>query len=114
MIGGVFAADDDPSTPSDLTTAVADMHTAYTDAAGRPTPTFLNLGGGAIGGMTLTPGLYNWTSGVTIPSNVTIAGAPNDVWIFQITGDLTMSTATGMTLSGGAQAKNIVWQVAAS
>ena len=112
VIGGVFAADNDPPTPIDLTTAVANMQTAYTDAAGRPTPTFLNLGDGAIGGLTLTPGLYKWTSTVTIPSDVTISGAPNDVWIFQIAGDLTMSSAKSMTLSGGAKAKNIVWQVA--
>src|SRR3984885_8604293 len=55
VVGGVFAADNDPPTPTDLTTAVANMQTAYTDAAGRPTPAFLNLGAGAIGGMTLTP-----------------------------------------------------------
>jgi hypothetical protein len=45
-------------------------------------------------------------------SDVQIAGAPNDVWIFQIAGDLSMSSATNITLSGGAQAKNIFWQVA--
>lgn len=112
VIGGVFAADNDPPTPTDLTTAVANMQTAYTDAAGRPTPAFLELGGGAIGGLTLAPGLYKWTSTVTVPSDITISGAPNDVWIFQITGDLQMSAATSMTLSGGARAKNIVWQVA--
>ena len=112
VTGGVFAADSDPTTPSDLTTAVADMQTAYDDAAGRQTPTFLNLGDGAIGGLTLAPGLYKWTSTVTIPSDVTLAGAPDDVWIFQITGDLTLSADQAMTLSGGARAKNIVWQVA--
>jgi hypothetical protein len=105
VVGSVFAADNDPPTPTNLTTA--DTH-----AAGRPTPAFLNVGGGAIGGMTLAPGLYKWTSAVTIPTDVAIAGAPNDAWIFQISGNLTMSGATKMTLSGGAQAKNIVWQVA--
>ena len=83
-----------------------------TDAAGRPTPNFLNLGGGAIGGETLTPGLYKWASTVTIPADVVLAGGPNDVWIFQITGDLMMSSDKQMTLSGGARAKNIFWQVA--
>jgi hypothetical protein len=112
VVGSIFAADNDPPTPTTLTAAVASMETAYTDAAGRPTPAHLNAGGGAIGGMTLTPGLYKWTSAVTIPSDVTLAGAPNDVWIFQISGDLSMSAAKKMTLSGGAQAKNIVWQVA--
>lgn len=112
VVGSVFAADSDPPTPTDLTTAVANMQTAYTDAAGRPTPAFLNLGAGAIGGMTLTPGLYKWTTDVTIPTDITIAGAPDAVWIFQISGNLTMSAAKKMTLSGGALPKNIVWQVA--
>jgi len=114
VVGNVFAADNDPPTPSDLTTAVDNMQAAYTDAAGRPTPDFLNLGAGAIGGLTLTPGLYQWTSSVTIPTDVTISGAANDVWIFQITDDLVMSAAQNMILAGGARAKNIFWQVAGS
>jgi hypothetical protein len=112
VIGDVFAADNDPPTPADLTTAIANMQTAYTDAAGRPTPDVLNLGDGSIGGLTIVPGLYTWTSSVTVSSDIEIAGAPNDVWIFQITGDLKMSSAKSITLSGGAKAKNIFWQVA--
>lgn len=97
---------------SRLTTAVGDMQTAYTDAAGRSNPDFLNLGAGNIGGKTLTPGLYKFTSAVVIPTDITISGGPNDVWIFQIAGTLIMSSAVNITLSGGAQAKNIFWQVA--
>jgi hypothetical protein len=96
--------------PSRLTTAVNDMQTAYTDAAGRSNPNFLNLGAGNIGGKTLTPGMYKWTSAVVIPSDITISGGPNDVWIFQVAGTLKMSSAVRVTLSGGAQAKNIFWQ----
>ena len=48
---------------------------------------------------------------MTIPTDVTISGAPNDTWIFQVTGDLTISAAKHVLLSGGAQAKNVVWQV---
>ena len=96
--------------PTRLTTAVKDMQTAYTDAAGRSNPNFLNLGAGNIGGKTLKPGLYKWTTAVIIPSDVTISGGPNDVWIFQIAGTLTMSSAVKITLSGGAQTKNIFWQ----
>ncbi len=95
-----------------LTTAVLDMQAAYTDAAGRTNPNFLNLGAGSIGGLTLTPGLYKWTSAVTIPTDVAISGGPNDVWIFQIDGTLIMSSAVRITLVGGAQAKNIFWQTA--
>jgi hypothetical protein len=110
--GGVFAANNDPPTPSGLTVAVAAMQTAYTDAAGRATPDFLNLEGGELGGLTLTPGLYKWTTSVTTSADVTLAGAPNDVWIFQVTGDLSMAADQRMTLSGGARPHNVFWQVA--
>ena len=108
----IYAADYATPTPTNLTTAVLNMQTAYTDAAGRTPPDHLNLSGGALGGLSLAPGLYNWGSGVTIPSDLTISGGANDVWIFQITGDLDLSSAKSVILSGGAQAKNIFWQVA--
>jgi len=112
IVGKAFAANYAVPTPTNLTTAVSNMQSAYTDAAGRPTPDFLELGTGNIGGKTLAPGLYKWTSSVTMPSGVTIAGGANDVWIFQTTGDLSMAAGQRITLSGGAQAKNIFWQVA--
>jgi hypothetical protein len=96
--------------PTLLTTAVGNMQTAYTDAAGRTNPNFLNLGAGQIGGLTLVPGLYKWTTSVLVSTNVTLSGGPNDVWIFQIAGRLTQANATKMILAGGAQPKNIFWQ----
>ena len=114
VTGKVFAADMAVPTPINMTTAVNNMVTAYNDAAGRPSPDFSELGTGNIGGKTLAPGLYKWTSAVTMPTDVTISGGANDVWIFQISGNLTMSSATKIILSGGAQAKNIFWQVAGS
>jgi hypothetical protein len=110
VTGLVFAADYDVPTPSNLTTAVLDMMTAYTDAAGRPAD-FTELGAGNIGGMTLPAGTYKWGTGVLIPTDVTLSGGPNDVWIFEIAQDLVMSSATRITLAGGALAKNIFWQV---
>jgi hypothetical protein len=110
--GKIYASDNGDSTPANLTAAVLSMQAAYTDAAGRSSPDFLNLGSGDIGGKTLTPGLYSWGSGVGVTDNVIISGGPNDVWIFQITNDLDVSTGKSFTLSGGAQAKNIFWQVA--
>jgi|SRR5665647_1331451 len=95
-----------------LTTAISNMQTAYTDAAGRSNPNFLNLGAGNIGGKTLKPGLYKFTTAVVIPTNVTISGSSTDVWIFQVAGTLKMSSAVRITLQGGALAKNIFWQVA--
>ena len=98
-------------TPSNLTAAVLDMQTAYTDAAGRA-PTVTELGAGNIGGLTLSPGVYKWGTGVTIPTNVTLAGGANDVWIFQIAQNLNVSSGVHVILSGGAQASNVFWQVA--
>ena len=49
---------------------------------------------------------------VTINSpGVTLSGGKNDVWIFQIAEGLTVGTGAIVTLKGGAQAKNIFWQV---
>ena len=110
--GKIYASNYAPPTPSNLTTAVLQMQAAYTDAAGRSNPDFLNQGSGDIGGKTPTPGLYTWGSSVTIPNDVTISGGANDVWIFQISKDLDLSSAKKVILAGGADAKNIFWQVA--
>lgn len=111
VTGSIFAADYAVPTPATLTTAIADMQTAYTDAAGRPTPDHTELASGNIGGLTLPAGLYKWSNTVTIPTNVTLTGGANDVWIFQIAGGLTQASATNVVLSGGAKAQNVFWQV---
>lgn len=98
--------------PTRLTTSVSNMQTAYTDAAGRTLPKALNLGAGELGGLTLTPGLYKWTSNVSISKDVTLTGGPNDVFILQIAGTLTQASATRVTLTGGVQARNVFWQSA--
>ncbi|MFZ4394362.1 MAG: ice-binding family protein [Kiritimatiellia bacterium] len=111
VIGKVYAADYSPPTPTKMTTAVNDMEAAYTAAAGRILPN-LDLGAGHLGGLTLVPGLYKWGTGVDIATDVTLSGGPNDVWIFQIEGTLNLASAKNIILSGGAQSKNIFWQVA--
>lgn len=114
VTGSVYAADYNTGgcpTPANLTTAVLDMETAYTDAAGRTLPDYTELYSGDISGRTLAPGLYKWSSGVLINSDVTLNGSANDVWIFQIAGDLTMGSGASMVLTGGALPKNVFWQV---
>ena len=111
VTGKMFAADYSGTTPTVLGLAVLDMQAAYTDAAGRA-PDFIELASGNIGGMTLEPGTYKWATGVTILSDVTLNGGPNDVFIFQIAGTLTQASATRVTLTGGARPQNIFWQVA--
>ncbi|MDP1676448.1 MAG: ice-binding family protein [Bacteroidota bacterium] len=111
--GKIYASDYTPPTPSKMTTAVSDMEIAYTDAAGRTSPDHIELGAGNITSMTLAPGLYKWGTGVLISAaGVTLSGSANDVWIFQISQDLTVANGAIITLSGGAHASNIFWQVA--
>lgn len=112
VTGRVYAADYAPPTPASLTSAISNMETAYTDAAGRTNPDYTELAAGDIGGLTLAPGLYKWSSSVTIPVDVTLSGGPNDVFIFQIAGDVTMASAKNIILAGGVQAKNVFFQVA--
>ncbi len=112
ITGKVFAADMAAPTPSILTTAINDMISAYNDAAGRPNPDFNELATGNIGGKLLVPGLYKWTNTVTAPKSFVISGSSTDIWIFQISGDLTVSSGVNITLSGGAKPENIFWQVA--
>ena len=111
--GRVYAADYSPPTPADMTTAVSDMETAYTDAAGRTNPDKTELGAGDITSQTLAPGLYKWSTGLLISAaGVTLSGGANDVWIFQIAQNLDVAGGAHVTLSGGAQASNVFWQVA--
>jgi hypothetical protein len=111
VTGKIYAATYAVPTPANLTTAIRNMETAYTDAAGRAAGV-TELGAGNIGGMTLAPGVYKWSTDVTIPTNVTLSGNSNAVWIFQIAGGLKLASAAAVNLAGGAQAKNIFWQVA--
>jgi hypothetical protein len=101
-----------------LTAAKGDLTIAYNDAAGRtpvPTGPFLNPGSGNIGGLTLVPGLYKFTSEISITgSDVTLTGSATDVWIFQIAASLTVGSGIKVILAGGAQAANIFWQVGTS
>jgi len=113
VVGNVYAADYTDPTPTKMTTAVSDMEAAYTDAAGRTTPDFTELYTGDLTGQTLTPGLYTWSTGVLVSAGgVTISGTASDVWIFQIAQNFELDNGAIVTLSGGAQASNIFWQVA--
>ena len=113
VTGKIYAANYATPTPANMTTAVSDMELAFADAAGRTSPDFTELGAGNVSGRTLVPGLYKWGTGVLITSaGVTLAGGADDVWIFQVAQNLTVNNSAMITLSGGAQAKNIFWQVA--
>jgi len=116
--GGVYAANYAPPTPATMTSAVSAMEAAYTNAANQAPPVAADLYAGNLGGKTLTPGVYKWSTGVLIPASTVLkldaqnnAGA---VWIFQVSGDLTLNSAAQVALVNGANANNVYWQVAGS
>jgi len=111
VTGKIFSADYTVPTPTALTTAVEDMILAYADAAGKTT-NYTELYSGDLSGKTLTPDVYKFGNSVLINTELTLKGSATDVWIFQISGNLTMASNIQITLTGGAVAKNIVWQVA--
>jgi hypothetical protein len=119
--GKAYAADYATPIASKLTTAVIDMETAYNDAAGRPTKggglrtTFKDaFKAGDISSEILTPGVYTFTVPIHFSADITFQGDENDVFIIQTASSLLQAAGTKVRLLGGAQAKNIFWQVATS
>jgi hypothetical protein len=124
VIGNIYASDYAIPTPAYLDgsipgSAIYDMEMAYNEAAGRdtPAPDGVNLGAGNIGGLTFTPGVYKWSTGVTIPTSITLTGNSTDVWIFQIAETLVASSGISIIMNniegqGAINEDNIFWQVA--
>jgi hypothetical protein len=112
--GKAYGADYAVPTPSELTKAVNDMETAYTDAAGRVNDDDerKNVGGGDISGEILTPGVYTFDVEIRFSSDIAFRGGPDDVFIIQTTQNFWQGEGTKVNLMGGAQAKNIFWQIA--
>jgi hypothetical protein len=110
ITGKAFAADYGGVTAMSLTTAVSDMQTAYADAAARA-PDFTSLGGGAIGSLILTTGVYYFDVDISFDSDITFKGTDTDVFILQTTGSVLQAAGTKVVLDG-VLAKNIFWQVA--
>lgn len=96
-------------------TAMANLTTAYNDAAGRTLAPVTVAGN--LGGLTLPPGLFKSTSSLEISSgNLTLdaGGNPDAVFIFQIASTFTTMSGRAVILSGGAKAANVYWQVGSS
>lgn len=115
VTGKLYAADYAAPTPADLTTAVTDTGAAFADADARISGT-TNLNAGNLTGQNLAPGVYNWTTAVSVDSAgaVTLTGTATDVWVFQIAGTLTMNPGSTVTLAGGALPQNVFWRTSAA
>jgi hypothetical protein len=120
VVGGVIIGANSPEpAPADLRQAKLDLVAAYDQAAGATSPTPILVPAG-LGGRTLGPGIYKSASSMKLENgNLTLNGGANDVWIFQIGSELIITGGSSgaygnIILTGGAQAKNVFWQVGTS
>ena len=97
------------------TEALLEAQTAYTTLQSLPPGNILSTN--ELGNRTLAPGIYTSASFYDIttgPLTLDAQGDPNATWVFQIGTYLTVgspSATESIVLSGGAQAKNVYWQV---
>lgn len=92
--------------------AQKDLTAAYNNASTRTATATV---ASELGGTTKTPGVYNSASTFfTINGNLVLdaQGDPNAVFIFQSASTLVTGPGSTVTLTGGAQACNVIWAVA--
>ena len=87
---------------------------AYNFLAGRPCGTVVTPAD--LGGRTLAPGVYCAATSMGVTGTVTLDGQgdANATFIFQVGSTLVTGTGANIALIGGAQAKNVWWQVGSS
>ncbi|MFF1876617.1 ice-binding family protein [Leifsonia sp. NPDC058230] len=92
--------------------AQSDVTTAFNVAASL-TPTTSGLS--ELNGLSLTPGVYSGGA-LALADNgaLTLAGSASSVWVFQAASTLTIGSATLITITGGATACNVFWEVGSS
>jgi hypothetical protein len=121
IVGGAIYASDDvapPGVAAMLTQAQLDLTAAYLFAEGATVPAPA-IAPPDLGGKTLAPGIYKSASTMLLQSGdltLDAQGDANAVWIFQVAAAFTSVGGAGgnVILAGGAQAKNIYWQVGSS
>jgi len=76
----------------------------------------INLTGTDLGGLTLTPGVYCFSSSAQLTGTLTLNGLgnPGSVWVFQIGSTLTTASGSGVNFINGGQSCGAFWQVGSS
>jgi uncharacterized protein with beta-barrel porin domain len=94
--------------------AQIDLTTGYNAIAARPTN--MDLTGTNLGGLTLTPGVYNFATAAFLTGTLTLnaLGNPNAVFIFNIGSALTTASASTVRVIGGGTGDNVYWRVGTS
>ena len=111
------AAQEVPVTPvaaADAVLAQTGLVTAYNDAAAAPTTETLT--GTDLGGLTLTPGVYAFSSSAQLTGTLTLdgQGSTNATFIFKIGSTLTTASNSSVLLINGGNPCGVNWQVGTS
>jgi len=91
-----------------------ELTTAYNTAAGLPCTT--DLTGIDLGGLTLTPGVYCFTSPAQLTGTLTLnsLGNPSASFLFKIGSTLTNASNSHVVMINGGSSCNVFWQVGSS
>ena len=94
--------------------AQTDLTTAYNTAAGLSYPLANDLTGKVLGVdiLTLTPGVYHFSSSAQLTGTLTLSGAGD--FVFQIGSTLTTASGSSVLLVNGASSCEVYWQVGTS
>ncbi|MEK6285730.1 MAG: putative Ig domain-containing protein [Acidobacteriota bacterium] len=94
--------------------AQSDVTTAYNAIAG--TACNVDLTGQNLGGLTLTPGVYCFSSSAQLTGTLTLnaLGNPNALFIFKIGSSLTTASSSSVQVINGGNNCNVYWQVGSS
>ena len=96
--------------------AQANLTTAYNVAAGQAISPGNELTGQNLGGLTLTPGAYGFSSSAELTGQLTLdaQGDPNAQFVFVIGTTLVTESASSVILTNGASPCNVYWKVGSS
>ncbi len=106
VTGGVFS-----SVPP-ATTGHADAQTAYNQMMALPVTPVVGVLSGDLGGKTLAPGVYSYSSSAQLTGVLTLSGQGQ--YVFQIGSTLTTASGSNINLINGANASNVFFAVGSS
>src|SRR4051812_29545161 len=109
VVGGTIHSND-----ATAAQAQSELTTAYNTVAG--TPCTVDLTGQNLGGLTLTPGVYCFTTSAQLTGTLTLnaLGNPNAQFLFKVGSTLTTASGSSVLVTNGGSTCNVFWQVGSS
>jgi len=110
---GGYSGTKESSSPS-ATEAQSDAHLAYSYITSLAPDDVLS--GRNLGGLTLTPGVYDFATTATLTGNLTLdtGGDPSAQFVFRMGTTLTTSALSQIIVQDGGSAPNVFWRVGSS